>query len=136
MLNRRRFAACAICSAVGLIASQVAADAQPTGGVSRTILQKTDYPGDRHATILVMAEIAPGALVARHTYPGVKSGYIVEGGGTLAVKGHANREIKAGDGFQIPPETPHSVQNGNARTRVLITYVVEKDKPLASPAPE
>jgi len=34
------------------------------------------------------------------------------------------------------PETPHSARNVDQPTRVLVTYVVDKDKPLASPAPE
>jgi hypothetical protein len=35
----------------------------------------------------------------------------------------------------IPAETPHAGgKAGDAKTRVLITYVVEKGKPLASPA--
>jgi quercetin dioxygenase-like cupin family protein len=43
--------------------------------------------------------------------------------------------LKAGDGFQIPPHTPHAGgKPGTARTRVLITYILEKGKPLASPA--
>jgi quercetin dioxygenase-like cupin family protein len=43
--------------------------------------------------------------------------------------------IKPGDGFQIPPETPHAGgKPGEAKSRILITYVVEKGKPLASPA--
>jgi quercetin dioxygenase-like cupin family protein len=43
--------------------------------------------------------------------------------------------MKPGDAFQIPPETPHAGgKPGTARTRILITYVVQKDKPLASPA--
>jgi quercetin dioxygenase-like cupin family protein len=43
--------------------------------------------------------------------------------------------IKKGDGFQIPPETPHAGgKPGDAKTVILITYVVEKGKPLASPA--
>jgi quercetin dioxygenase-like cupin family protein len=52
------------------------------------------------------------------------------------VKGQPDRAIKAGDGFQIPPEVPHSVRNGPEKSRVVATYIVEKDKPLASPAPE
>ena len=45
------------------------------------------------------------------------------------------RHMKAGDGFLVPPETPHAGgAPGTAKTRVLITYVVEKGKPLASPA--
>jgi hypothetical protein len=44
--------------------------------------------------------------------------------------------IKAGDGFQIPPETPHAGgKPGDTKSRILITYVVDKGKPLASPAP-
>jgi hypothetical protein len=31
---------------------------------------------------------------------------------------------------------PHKVQNGPEKTKVIVTYIVEKDKPLASPAPE
>ncbi|MBV9248824.1 MAG: cupin domain-containing protein [Acetobacteraceae bacterium] len=136
MLNRRRFATCAICSAIGLVATKVDANAQAAGGVTRTILQKTEFPGEKYATVLAVAEIAPGALVARHTHPGVESAYVTEGGGRLSVKGQPDREIKAGDGFQIPAEVPHSLKNGNGRTLVTVTYVVEKDKPLASPAPE
>ena len=45
------------------------------------------------------------------------------------------RLMKAGDSVQIAAETAHGGgKAGNAKTRVLITYVVQKDKPLASPA--
>lgn len=136
MLNRRRFAVCAICSAVGLVASGVDAEAQPAGGLTRTVLHKIDFPGDTYVTILVRTEIAPGFLIARHTHPGVEPSYMLAGGGTLSVKGQGNRDVKAGDGFQIPPEVPHSLRNGNARSVLVTTYVVDKNKPLASPAPE
>jgi hypothetical protein len=36
----------------------------------------------------------------------------------------------------VPYAVPHLLRNGPARTRVVSVYVVEKDKPLASPAPE
>jgi hypothetical protein len=43
--------------------------------------------------------------------------------------------VEAGDGFQIPPATPHAGgKPGSATSRILITYIVEKGKPLASPA--
>jgi hypothetical protein len=43
--------------------------------------------------------------------------------------------LKAGDGFQIPAGTPHAGgQPGTAKSTIPITYVVEKGKPLASPA--
>ena len=102
----------------------------------RKVLQKTEYPGDKYVCVLVEVEIDPHALVARHTHPGVESSYIVSGASTLSVKGQPDRELKTGDGFQIPPEVPHSVRNGPGKTIVSATYIVEKDKPLASPAPE
>lgn len=135
-MNRRRFASCALCAVVGLVASKVDAQAQAAGGVTRHILQKTEYPGDKYVSVLVMAEIDAGAVVARHTHPGVESAYMMEGGGTLKVKGQADKMVKPGDGFQVPPETPHSLINGNQKSKLAITYIVEKDKPLATPAPE
>ena len=53
------------------------------------------------------------------------------------MKGQPDRVVKAGDGYQVPPETPRSLKNGGQKSRLAITWVVEKDKPLASsPAPE
>jgi quercetin dioxygenase-like cupin family protein len=43
--------------------------------------------------------------------------------------------VKTGDAFHIPPETPHAGgKPSDVKVRVLSTYVVEKGKPLASPA--
>jgi quercetin dioxygenase-like cupin family protein len=138
MLSRRRFGACAICAAVaGLVASR--ADAQSpapaTGGVTRKILSQTDLPDNKYVAIQVTAEIAGGATVARHTHPGVESAYVLEGEGELFVQGQPDRKVKASEGFQIPPAVPHGLRNGDKPMKLAITYVVEKDKPLASPAP-
>jgi quercetin dioxygenase-like cupin family protein len=136
MFKRRGFVTCAICTAVGLA---VSGDANAQGappGFTRKILQKTEYPGDKYVCVLVEVEIEPNGIVARHTHPGVESSYIASGSSTLSVKGQPDRVVKAGDGFQIPPEVPHSVRNGPAKTVVIANYTVEKDKPLASPAPE
>jgi quercetin dioxygenase-like cupin family protein len=135
MLTRRGFAGCAVCAGVGLLAS--AADAQsqpaPTAGISRTVIQTTDL-NDTHVTVLVVAEIAPGAVVARHTHPGVESTYVLEGEVDLAVEGQPDERIKAGGGFQVAPGTPHGARNGDRTTKIASTFVVEKGKPLASPA--
>jgi len=135
MLKRRGFVSCAICAGVGLVASSVDVAAQPPP-FSRKIIQKTEFPGDKYVMVLAEVEIDANALIPRHTHPGVESAYFAAGSGTLSVKGQPDRVVNAGDGFQIPPETPHSLRNGPDKTRVVVTYVVEKDKPLASPAPE
>jgi quercetin dioxygenase-like cupin family protein len=86
-------------------------------------------------TLLVEATIDAGTPVARHTHPGIESSFVIEGGFELPIQGQATRMLKAGDGFQIPAETPHAGgKPGDAKSRILITYIVEKAKPLASPA--
>ncbi len=81
-------------------------------------------------------EIDAGVTVPRHTHPGIESSYVLEGGFELPVQGQPTRILKAGDGFQIPPETSHDGgKPGDKKSRIAITYVVEKGKPLVSPAP-
>jgi quercetin dioxygenase-like cupin family protein len=88
-----------------------------------------------YVTVLVEAEIEAGVTVARHTHPGIESAYVLEGGFELPIEGQPTRTLKAGDAFQVPPVTPHAGgRPGSAKTRILVTYVVEKGKPLASPA--
>ena len=136
MLSRRGFVSCALCAAGGLLATAVSAEAAATGGVSRTILQTTEGPSDGYETVLARAEIEPGAQVMRHTHPGIESAYVLTGGGMLSVKGQPDREVQAGDSFQVAPYTPHALRNGGSLTQIASTYVVEKGKPLATPAPE
>jgi quercetin dioxygenase-like cupin family protein len=135
--DRRAFL-CWCCAglATTLTASTVGAQSAAAAGLTRTILSKQEFPGNDYVTLLVQVDVDPGFMVARHTHPGVESSYVITGGGTLSVKGQAARKLAPGDAFQIPPEVPHALQNDNAPTRLMITYVVDKNKPLASPAPE
>ncbi len=72
--------------------------------------------------------------VGKHTHPGIESAYVLEGGFELPIQGQETRNLKPGDGFQIPANTPHAGGKAPAaRTRLIITYLVEKGKPLASP---
>jgi quercetin dioxygenase-like cupin family protein len=135
MTSRGNFVLCAICAAGGVLAAQVGVSAQAPG-FTRTVLNRIEYPGDTMVTVQVLVEIDPNAVVPRHTHPGVESGYIVEGGGTFGMKGQPDHTVSVGDAFQVPYQVPHFLKNGPKKTRVLSVYVVEKDKPLASPAPE
>ena len=135
MLSRRLFAACALCAAGGVLAATVGRPARAAGLV-RTVLNRIEYPGDKMVTLQVLVEIEPGFMVPRHTHPGVENATLLAGGGVLGVKGMADRTVAAGDSFQIPVETPHLLHNGPATTRIVSVYVVEKDKPLATLAPE
>ena len=143
MLTRRGFAgfaSCAICAVTGFIATEASAaeGAAPAAatGVKRKILSQLDGPMPGYTTINMEVEIDPGVTVPRHTHPGIESSYVLEGGFELPVQGQPTRILKAGDGFQIPPETPHAGgKPGDKKSRIAITYVVEKGKPLVSPAP-
>lgn len=138
MLTRRGFASCALCAITGFIATEASAQGAPpaaAGGVTRKILSQTDGPASGYETLLVEATIEAGVAVGRHTHPGVESAYVLEGGFELPIQGQATRTLKTGDAFQIPPDTPHAGgKAGTAKSRILITYVVQKGKPLASPA--
>jgi len=141
MLTRRGFAGlatCAICAAPGFIATDASAQGAPpaaTAGLTRKVLSQTDGPASGYVTILMQIDVEPGALVARHKHPGIESGYVIEGEIELPIEGQPLRTFKPGDNFQIPVETPHAgSKNGPKKTVIISTFVVEKDKPLASPA--
>jgi quercetin dioxygenase-like cupin family protein len=134
MLTRRAFAACALCAASGFLATEVDAQNAATAGVKRTLLKQTDGPTDGYVTIVARIEIEPGATIARHTHPGIESSYLIEGGLELTIDGQGTLTLAPGAGFQVPPVTPHGGKNGPAKSVIAGTYVVQKDKPLASPA--
>ena len=82
-----------------------------------------------------MAEIVPNVNVGRHTHPGPESGYMVEGEMVLYVEGQSEKTVKAGQSYQVPPGAIHDAKSGPNGAKIVATYVVEKGKPLASPAP-
>jgi quercetin dioxygenase-like cupin family protein len=105
--------------------------------LKRTVVQKgdtIDIAG--HEVVMAVAEAPANADVPRHTHPGTEISYILEGGGTLDIDGEAPRELKAGDSFVVPAGKPHSGKSGPNGLKFVGIYVVEKDKPLASPAPK
>jgi quercetin dioxygenase-like cupin family protein len=137
-LNRRLIMGCALCTVPGLIATSTTGMAQSapaaTAGVKRKVLSQIDGPAPGYVTIAVELEIEPGAEVARHTHPGIESTYFISGGGELLVDGQPPKPFTAGEAIQVPPGAIHSVKNGPAVTKGIGTYIVEKGKPLASPA--
>ena len=79
-------------------------------------------------------DLEPNAPITRHANPGVEFGFVVEGGTELEVEGLGTLTLTAGDGYQAPTGAPYGGHNGLARTVISPTFVVEKGKPLASPA--
>jgi quercetin dioxygenase-like cupin family protein len=118
-----------------LAALTVAVAVAQAPGIKRTLLQRIDVTSDREV-ILGHAEIAPGAAAGRHTHFGVETGYVLEGTTSLEVEGETPKLLRAGDSYVIPAGKVHDAKTvGDVPAKVLATYVVEKGKPLATPAP-
>lgn len=134
MLTRRMFAGCGICAAItGFSATEVAAQNASSGGIQRKVLSQTEGPAPGYVTIIADVEIPPGVVAGKHTHPGIETGYVMEGEFSLPI-GDKVVALKPGDAFQVPVGVPHA--GGPAidkRIRIISTFVVEKDKPLATP---
>lgn len=129
--------AAAALAGLGPVAAQQnpTATAGQTQSIKRIPLQRFDVPGTAYETVIGIAEIAPNVGIGRHTHPGPESGYLSEGGFELLIDGEPPRLLKPGDSYVVPSNTAHDAKTGAAGAKVLATYVVEKGKPLASPAP-
>lgn len=106
-----------------------------TPALTRTIVQKDDVSVAGREAVIAKVEISAGGVAGWHTHPGDEISYVSSGEVTLMVAGHAPRLVKAGEGFVIPAGTVHNAKNESANATHLVgVYVVEKGKPLASPA--
>lgn len=121
--------------AVAALATAGALMAQASG-LTRTLVGRADVSVPGREAVVARVEIAPGAKAGRHTHPGDEISYVIDGELKLMVEGEAPRNIKAGESFVIPAGVVHDAQNeGSSPTKLVGVYVVEKGKPLATPAP-
>lgn len=122
---------------VAAIAAGIAAAGTFTlaqGAIDRKPLQKDDFPA-AHATHMMLITVGPGGFVAPHTHPGIEMGYILEGEAVMSIAGQPDRTVKAGDSYLIPAGVVHSAKvTGPGPIRIVGTFVVDREKPLASPA--
>ena len=118
---------------VGLLTIQTLDAQQP--GFKRVELQRGDLSVAGREVVVVRGEFEPGAMVGRHSHPGEESTYILEGTVQLEIDGKPPVISKAGDVIIIPAGTIHSAKNiGTTPAKVLANYIVEKGKPLSTPA--
>jgi quercetin dioxygenase-like cupin family protein len=126
---------CAVLTSLGLTMCCGALWAQ-SSGLTRTLVTKADISVPGREAVVARIEVAPGGRAGRHTHPGEEISYVVEGQAELLVDGQAPRVVKAGESFVIPPGVVHDARNsGDAPVRLVGVYLVEKGKPLTSPAP-
>lgn len=118
----------ALVAFAGLIVAQSPA-------LTRTIITKADVSVPGREAVIARVEVAPGGVAGWHTHPGEEISYVMEGEATLMVAGQPPRKVAAGEGFVIPAGAVHNAKNDTATAVKLVgVYVVEKGKPLASPA--
>ena len=116
-------------------AAPAAAGAPAPVGFKRVELQRHDISTAGHETVQARGEFEPGGAVPKHTHPGEEVGFILQGELTVEVAGKPAQTLKAGDVFFIPAGTVHAGKNtSKAGTVVISTYIVEKGKPLSTPA--
>jgi quercetin dioxygenase-like cupin family protein len=118
-----------------LFAAVVVAQQPPAAPIKRTPLQTVDVVGSPYQTVTGIAEIAANVNIGRHTHPGYETGYVMEGDLTLLVEGKPPLALKPGDSYQIPLNAIHDARSGEKGAKVLAVYIVERGKPLATPAP-
>ena len=105
-------------------------------GFTRKVLQDQEMSiPDRHM-VQAIAEFSPGAESGRHTHPGDEILYLLDGTLVVEVDGKPPLTLKAGDVAFFPAGTVHNGKNSSAAAaKVLATYILEKGKPVATPAP-
>jgi quercetin dioxygenase-like cupin family protein len=124
-------AAGAALAAAGLVVGVWAQ--QPT--FKRTVLQQGDISVPGREAVTAVAEFEPGAAAGRHTHPGEEIGYVLDGQLLVEQDGKPAVTLRAGQTFLIPSGAVHNATNsGSTTARVVATYLVEKGKPLATPA--
>src|SRR5438067_997497 len=123
-----------VIGAVSIVAVVSAAAAQQSG-FKRTVLQQVDLSVPGREAVTALAELQPGAAAGRHTHPGEEIGYVIEGTVFVEIEGKAPMTLTSDKAFLIPPGTIHNATNkGSGAARILATYIVEKGKPVATPA--
>jgi quercetin dioxygenase-like cupin family protein len=109
----------------------------PADGLSatleRTEVQRGPLSVPGREVVQVLTRIPVGVESGRHTHPGEEVGYIVAGTVEMRIEGRTTLILEAGDGFLIPPRTPHNARDlGPGTGEMLSTYLVEIGEPLST----
>jgi quercetin dioxygenase-like cupin family protein len=104
-------------------------------GLDRKILIEQDLAIPGYQTILAEVSVAVGGREGRHWHSGTLVGRMLEGELALELQGQPTKMLKAGDAILIEPRQVHEgINKGNVPVKALVTFIVEKGKPLSTPA--
>ena len=130
----KKFAICAALATL-IVAGSPSAQQPPPSPIKRTILQRADVPGTNLEVIYATVEIAPGFKAGRHAHPGVVIAQVVEGDFWIHLDGQPEKVVRAGESLTLADRAIHNEGSTDKPVKLNAVYVLEKGKPLASPAP-
>jgi quercetin dioxygenase-like cupin family protein len=115
----------------------MSSDSQPhdalAGRLKRTEIQHKPSSIPGREIVQVLTEIPADEQSGWHLHPGEEVGYILAGTVQMTIADRPPITLNAGDGFLIPPRTPHNALDLGPETgRMLSTYIVEIGEPLAT----
>jgi quercetin dioxygenase-like cupin family protein len=131
----------AVIALAGVVAYMVPASGQAdkrtrdelAGKLARREVQRSPLSIPGREMVQVETLIPAGVESGWHIHPGEEVGYIIAGQIEMRVQGRATVVLRPGDGFLIPPRTPHNARNlGPETDRMLSTYIVETGQPIAT----
>lgn len=102
----------------------------------RTILQQHDLSAPGRETVMAAVEFPAGSETGRHTHPGEEISFVETGPFVLEIDGQPAKTLQTGEPFFVPAGVVHNghpAPGGSAK--VVATYVIEKGKPVSTPAP-
>jgi quercetin dioxygenase-like cupin family protein len=103
------------------------------GTLQRTEIQRSSSSIPGRIIVQVRTEIPAGVASGWHIHPGEEVGYIVAGTVQMEIRDQPTLTLKPGDGFLIPPRTPHNALDLGPETgQMLSTYIVESGEPIAT----
>jgi quercetin dioxygenase-like cupin family protein len=103
------------------------------GRLERREVQRSASSVPGREIVQVLTSIPVGVSSGWHTHPGEEVGYIVTGTVEMRIRGRDTLTLHAGEGFLIPPGTPHDARDvGPGTGQMLSTYLVEVGRPLVT----
>lgn len=101
----------------------------------RTILQQVDLSVPGREAVVAAVEFPAGSETGRHTHPGEEISFVEAGPFVLEIDGQPAKTLKTGDPFFVPAGVVHNGHPAAGSTaKVVATYVIEKGKPVSTPA--
>lgn len=114
------------------------ADMPPAPQLTRTLIERhdsSDAPGKE--VILGKVSMPEGSVAGWHYHDGDEAGYVTQGTLVLHTRGRPDQVLHAGQTFFNPRGAVHSLTTvpGSGGGEEVSTWILDKDKPFATPVP-